>query len=337
MSWDEYCSLVQSKRLALNIVSFRDQNISQGGESGRNQRTLSYFNHPSQVLLSNFVYENTPLTSVNPVAATNKNSAAGYLRNNASKYRQTHLDSSSIFPPRSSSSASSSSNYYMNIPRISCGGTCFAQGEWRSGGAGGVAANSSHYQLSTQDPTTCHQLRQPIVSSSVSLTAQMSGNGQASGSDNLSTIAGGRSSTSSDVPNSSSLTLTSNLDNSEDPSASAYDDYTADEDMSDYDEGTRPLAVKRNTRALQQREEKVVYNYRNIHLWLNFSKKKTKKTFWYEAATIFSVYKNVFFWYSLAFVVIYCVHPKNWFFWLNRFHFFWLSTNIIWHEKKEVV
>ena len=76
---------------------------------------------------------------------------------------------------------------------------------------------------------------QPIVSSSVSLTAQMSGTSQASGSENLSTFAGGRSSTSSDVPNSSSLTLTSNLVNSEDPSASAYDDYTADKDMSDCD------------------------------------------------------------------------------------------------------
>ena len=58
---------------------------------------------------------------------------------------------------------------------------------------------------------------------------------------------------------------------------------------------TRPLAVKRNMGALQQREERVVYNNRNLHLWLNFSKKKTKKTFWYEAATIFSVYINVFF------------------------------------------
>ena len=233
MSWDEYCSLVQSKLLALNIVSFRDQNFSQGGQSGRNQRTLSYYNRPSQVLLSNFVYQNTPLTSVNPVAATNMNSAAGYVRNNASNYRQTQLDKWSIFPPRSSSFSSSSSSYYMNIPRISCGGSCYAQGEWRSGGAGGVAAKSNHYQLSTHDPTTCHQLRQPIVSSSVSKTAQMSGNSQATGSDNLSTIAGGQSSTSSDVSNSSSLTLTSNLDNSEDPSESAYDDYTADEDMSD--------------------------------------------------------------------------------------------------------
>ena len=206
MSWDEYCSLVQSKPLALNIVSFRNQNISQSGENGRNQRTLSYYNRPFQVLLSNFVYQNTPLTSVNPVAASNMNSAAACVRNNASNYRQTQLDSSSIFPPRSSSSSS----YYMNIPRISCGGSCCAQEEWRggggggSGGGGGVAANSSHYQLSTQDPTTCHQMRQPIVTSSVSLTAQMSGNCQASGSDNLSTIAGGRSSTSSDVPNSSS-------------------------------------------------------------------------------------------------------------------------------------
>ena len=50
MSWHEYCSLVQSKPLALNIVSFRDQNNSQGGESGRNQRTLSYYNRPSQVV-----------------------------------------------------------------------------------------------------------------------------------------------------------------------------------------------------------------------------------------------------------------------------------------------
>ena len=139
---------------------------------------------------------------MNPVAATNMNSAAGYVRNNASNYRQTLLYSSSIFPPRSSFSASSSS-YYLNIPRISCGGSCYAQGEWRSGGAGDVAANSSHYQLSTQDPTICHQFQQPIVSSSVSLTAQMRCNSQASGSDNLSTIAGGRSSTLSDVPNSS--------------------------------------------------------------------------------------------------------------------------------------
>ena len=143
MSWDENCSLVQSKPLALNKVSFRDQNKSQGGESGRNQRTLSYYDLPSKVLLSNFVYQNTPLTSVNPVAATNMNSAAGYVRNNASKYRQTQLDSSSIFPPRSSSSSASSSSYYMNFPRISCGGSCNAQGERRSGGAGGVAANSS--------------------------------------------------------------------------------------------------------------------------------------------------------------------------------------------------
>ena len=164
---------MQSKPSALNIVSFRDQKISQGGEGGRNQRTLSYYNRTSQVLLSNFVYQNTRLTSVTPVAATNMNSAAGYVRNNASKYRQTQLDSSSIFPPRSSPSASSSI-YYMNIPRILCGGSCNAQGEWRSGGARSVAANSSHYQLSTQDPTTCHQLRQPIVSSSVNLTAQMS-------------------------------------------------------------------------------------------------------------------------------------------------------------------
>ena len=157
MSWDEYCSLVQSKPLALNIVSFRDQSISQGGESGRNRRTLSYYKRPSQVLLSNFVYQNTPLTSVNPVAATNMNSAAAYVMNNASNYRQTQVDSSSIFPPRSSSSSSSSSSY-MNIPRISCGeGSCCAQGEWRGGGGGGgvgggVAANSSHYQLSTQRP-----------------------------------------------------------------------------------------------------------------------------------------------------------------------------------------
>ena len=115
-------------------------------------------------------------------------------------------------------------------------------GEWKSSGAGGVAANSSHYQLSTQDPTTCHQLRQPIVSSSVSLTAEMSGNSQASGSDNFSTIAGGRSSTSSDVSSSSSLTLTSNLDNSEDPSASAYHYYTADEHMSDYDGGNEAVS-----------------------------------------------------------------------------------------------
>ena len=241
MSWEEYCPLVQSKPLALNIVSFRDQNISEGGESGRNQRTLSYYNCPSQVLLSNFVYQSTPLNSVTPVAATNMNSAAGYVRNNASNYRQTQLDSSSSFPPRSSSSASSSS-YFMNIPRISSGGSCYAQGEWRRGGAGGVAAYSSHYQLSSQDPTTCHQLRQPIVSSSVSLTAEMSGNSQASGSNNLSTIAGGRSSTSSDVPNSPSLTLTSNLDNLEDPSASAYDDYTADEVMSDYDGGNEAVS-----------------------------------------------------------------------------------------------
>ena len=232
---------MQSEPLALNIVPFRDQNISQGGESGRNQRTLSYYNRPSQVLLSNFVYQNTPLTSVNPVAATNMKPAAGYVRNNASNYRQTQLDSSSIFPPRSSSSASSSS-YYMNIPRFSCGGSCYAQREWRSGGAGGVAANSSHYQLSTQDPTTCHQLRQPIVSSSVNLTAELSGDSQASGSENLSTIAGGQSSTSSDVSNSSSLTLTSNLDNLEDPSASAYDDYTANEDMSDYDGGNEAVS-----------------------------------------------------------------------------------------------
>ena len=58
---------------------------------------------------------------------------------------------------------------------------------------------------------------------------------KASGSDNLSTNARVRSSTSSDVLNSSSLTLTSNLDNSEDPNASAYVDSTADTDMSDYD------------------------------------------------------------------------------------------------------
>ena len=96
--------------------------------------------------------------------------------------------------------------------------------------------------MSTQDPTTRHQLRQPIVSSKVSLNAEMSGNSQASGSDNLSTFAGGRSSTSSDVPNSSSLTLTSNLDNLEDPSASAYDDYIADEDMRDYDGGNEAVS-----------------------------------------------------------------------------------------------
>ena len=124
----------------------------------------------------------------------------------------------------------------MNIPRISCGGSCCARGEWRSGCGDGVAANSSHYQLNTQDPTTYHQLRQPIVSSSVSLAAQMNGTSQASASDNLFTFAGGPSSTSSDVPNSSSLTLTSNLENWEDPSASADNDYTADENMSGYDE-----------------------------------------------------------------------------------------------------
>ena len=236
-----------------------------------------------------------------------------------------------MFPPRSSSSASSSSSYYLNIPRISCGGSCYAQWEWRSGGAGGVAANSSHCQLSTQDPTTCHHLRQPIVSSTVSLTAQMSANSQASGCDNLSTIAGGRSSTSSDVPNSSPLTLTSNIDNSEDPSASAMMITLLTMTWATMMRATRPLAVKRNTSALQQREERVVYNNRNIHLWLNFSKKKTRKTFWYEAATFFSVYVNVFFCYSLAFVVIYCVPSKNWFFCINCFHFFgcqqtWFGT-----------
>ena len=141
------------------------------------------------MLLSNFVYQNTPLTSVNPVAATNMNSAAAYVRKNASSYRQTQLDSSSIFPPRSSSSI-----YYMNIPQISCGDSCCAQGEGRGGG--GVAACSSHYQFSTHDTTTCHRLRQPVVRSSVSLTAKMSGKSQASGSDILSSIAGGRSSTS---------------------------------------------------------------------------------------------------------------------------------------------
>ena len=140
MSWDEYCSLVQSKPLALNIVSFRHQNNSQCGEGGRNQRTLFYYNRPSQVLLSNFVYQNTRLTSVNPVAATNMNSAAAYIKNNASNYRQNQLDSSSIFPRRSSS------RYHMIIPRVSVGGSCCAQGECRSGGGGvGVAANSSHY------------------------------------------------------------------------------------------------------------------------------------------------------------------------------------------------
>ena len=97
MSWDEYCSLVQSKPLPLNIVSFRDQNSSQGGEGGRNQRTLSYYNRPSQALLFHFVDQNTPLTSVNPIAATNMNSEAAYVRNNASKYRQTQLDSSTNF------------------------------------------------------------------------------------------------------------------------------------------------------------------------------------------------------------------------------------------------
>ena len=73
------------------------------------------------------------------------------------------------------------------------------------------------------------------MSHSISLTAKVSGTSEASGSDKLSTFAGGQSSTSSDVAKSSSSTLTSNLDNSEDPSASAYDDYTADEDVSNYD------------------------------------------------------------------------------------------------------
>ena len=111
ISWNEYCCLVQRKLLALNIVSFRDPNNSQGGEGSRNQRNLSYYSGPSQVSLSDFVYHNTLLTNVNAVASTNIISATAYVRNDASNYRQTQLDSLSI-------SSRSSSNYYMNILRI---------------------------------------------------------------------------------------------------------------------------------------------------------------------------------------------------------------------------
>ena len=106
----------------------------------------------------------------------------------------------------------------------------------------------------------------------------MSGTSQASGPDNLSTKAGGRSLVSSDVPNSSSWLLTSNLINSEDPSASAYDEYTADENMSDYDGENEAVSSETQYRGTHQREERVAYNNRNIHIWLNFSKneKKTK-------------------------------------------------------------
>ena len=59
--------------------------------------------------------------------------------------------------------------------------------------------------------------------------------------------------------------------------------------------GTRPLAVKGNTRAPQQREERVVYNNSNIHLLLNFSKKENEKELsGMKLPQFFSVFINAF-------------------------------------------
>ena len=125
--------------LVMNTKWFCDQNISEAGECSRNQRNISYYKRPSQKFLPNFSYESTPLTSVNPSAATITNSSTTYVRNDNATYHQTQLDRSSFFPRFSSP--------YMKILRVSCGGSCCDQGATKSELA--VNSNYQHHQLKT--------------------------------------------------------------------------------------------------------------------------------------------------------------------------------------------
>ena len=241
ISWEEYCCLVQSKPLALNILTFRDYTNSQT-DGGRMQYGLAIQNHTASQSLTSSFYNGNYRTSLNTASTGNNpnytlpsgghavfhQTNPNYARYVGCPYARLSTSHPTFLPYMNQSSV------WNNVP----GST--QPRNWPS-----QETQRQYAEQQSERATSSHQhlgnANQPQNNLNTSITNFYDTRGQPTQSldnSNVSTPNGGRSPTTStvvpEVSSNSSLTLPSILDEQSDDPAHLPIQYQ-DEIMSEYE------------------------------------------------------------------------------------------------------
>ena len=194
MSWEEYCHLVQSKPLAMNILTFRDLTVAPN-DNIRSQRPIQINNQSSLSFLPHF---NSGITQLNnAMANSNSSFPTNYVvNNNVSFGYSTH---NTLLRERLRdylSQNTNETNQFMSMTGPWCNKTCCVPRTSTSSTFESVAPSqaiaSSFAGIAHRDINRIGALGATPITSNLTVRANIP--------DNLSTIAGGRSSASSGYP-----------------------------------------------------------------------------------------------------------------------------------------
>ena len=223
MSWEEYCNLVQSKPLAMNILTFRDL-TGAPNDITRSQRPIQMYNQPSPFFLPHF---NSGITQLNAMATPNPIFPTNPVVNNNVNFGYSAHNA--LQRPRDYSSQNTNgSNHFMSRSSLWCNKSCCVPSTSTYSTFGSAATSQS-------TASSFAGADRDINRSSVwgANPTTFNPTAQVNLPDNLSTIAGGRSSASSGIP----YCRTENLLPSEQrfETESGQNDTNSDDNIRDYD------------------------------------------------------------------------------------------------------
>lgn len=225
LTWGEYCNLVQSKPIALNIITFRDCTYPPSDINQDYRQLNASFTRPSQILLNSFQGRST-LSTYHP---NNLNLPAGSMRH---QQNNAYNPTPSFHFPRGRQEIGTTaflgcSNHYQNISGQRCN-------QYHNTTNSGPPMNDGfNTQASTAPGTNSFQgFQYGLVSTSTTHRSQQVTSQPSLVCDSLSTHAEGRSSSSSALPNSSSADYTPPPEQSEE--SGVVNDTYSDDNMNEY-------------------------------------------------------------------------------------------------------
>ena len=233
MSWEEFRSLVHSKPLAMNILTFRDYTNAQN-DNTRIQRGIPMYSRPSQVLLSHLQSGIAPQQPSNTMSVQNPGFTSNHVVNNTANYgysaQNTLVREKPYMTRHYTSQHTNGSNHFMNIAGIWCNNTCCVP---RTSIIPTLRSYAPQPRLSSFDGMTQQDLN-TIDSNRTASTLTNNPSVQPNNSCNSSIIAGGRSSTSSDLRYLPAAKIRAPVEQQSETD-SGQGDNNSDDNMGDYD------------------------------------------------------------------------------------------------------